>query len=173
MLCAELGRAGAVGYGADCHLCCGVRPGPPAMIMAEMPIFVFTSLLLECSHLQGLYFRVQEGTFAELPVCARHRRGSTRTSEPARLRSRAAGTAPRSPGTGCRAPALTEAAGRPRGLGRGCHGGALGLAPCPGQGGWGPTPRTVTARTEGVSAPWEGVLGPRLSCCNQGRHLAF
>lgn len=146
---------------------------PPAMVMAEMPIFVFTSLPLECNHLQGLCSRVQEGTFTELPVCARHRRGSTKTNEPASQRPRAAGTVPRSPSTGCHAPALTQAAGRPTALGRGCHGGALGLTLCPGQGGWGPTLQRVTARTEGVSAPWEGILGARLRCCNQGRHLAF
>lgn len=59
------------GYGAPCHLHRGVCLGHPVIVVAEMPVFVFTSLLLECSHLQGMYSQAQEGTFTELLVYAR------------------------------------------------------------------------------------------------------
>lgn len=119
-----------MGYGADCHLCCGVHPGPPAMVMAEMPIFVFTSLPWECNHLQGLYSRVQEGAFTELPVCAGRRRESTKTNEPAAQRSRAAGTAPRSPQR--RVPCACPHGGcwEARGAGQGVPRGGLWGSPC-------------------------------------------
>lgn len=142
-----------MGYGADCHLCCGVHPGPPAMVMAEMPIFVFTSLPWECNHLQGLYSRVHEGAFTELPVCAGRRRRSTKTNEPAAQRSRAAGTAPRSPQrrVPCTCPhggfweACRAGQGVPRG-GSGAH-------PVPGPGWVGPHPPGGHCKNRGSLGP--------------------
>lgn len=75
------------GYGAPCHLHRGVRLGPPVIVVAEMPVFVFTSLLLERNHLQGMYSQAQEGTFTKLLVCARTAGDTQRPMSQRRCRS--------------------------------------------------------------------------------------
>lgn len=67
--------------GSSCSLHRLVHPGSPVMVMAEMPIFVFIYLPLECNHPQGIYSHVPKRTFTEFLVCARHRGGHTKTSE--------------------------------------------------------------------------------------------
>lgn len=58
--------------GLTARMCLVLRQGgryvPCAMVMAEMPIFAFTSLPLGHAHLQGMYSHAQEGIFTEFLV---------------------------------------------------------------------------------------------------------
>lgn len=79
------------GYGTPHHLPRAARLGPPVMVVAEIPVFVFPSLLLQCNHPQGMYLQVQEGTFTEFLVCARTAGDTQRPMSQCRCRSVRAG----------------------------------------------------------------------------------
>lgn len=71
-----------VGHRVGCHLCFGVHPGLPAMLMAEMPIFVFTSLpRSEIASRECIVLFKKEHSLSSMYVPGTA--GDTETNEPA------------------------------------------------------------------------------------------
>lgn len=139
-------------------------PWASCNVVAEMPIFVFTSLLLECNHLQGMYSQAQEGTFTESLVC-QDRRGHTKTNEPTSLWELWVGrhgsrSIPGPPHT-CPCRGCQEAQGAGQGLPR--RGGWAHRVSGPGQAGL--APKRVSCGTRGSLGPLgKGLLMALLSC---------